>query len=238
MHVIPTIRLDAPRPEMDTRATEPDSGTGTDQRPLELARRWVAQGFTTLLVNGLDAEAGDARDRLREVVRETHPDARVYVGGSVTGAEQVTALLDLGAAAVVVDRLGREASHWLHEEAELFPGRLIPFIELEDRHLKSTGWATAARHSLDDFLAEHGHVPYGGLVVRAVRRCGKAWEVDLPALEDLLDASPWPVVVSAGAATLVELRAFEDRGVTAVVVDAAPESSALDGRLLADEFSR
>ena len=244
MRVIPTIRFGASRPETNSDTTESGAETTSDWRSPDLARHWIAQGFTTLHVSWLDAEVQHAEHRdqlreiMREIMRETSPAARIYVSGGVRDAEQVAALLDLGAEAVVVDQLGRDASHWLHEQAELYPGQLIPSVELEDRHLTSTGWATAARHSLDDFLSEHGHAPFGGLVVRAVRRRGKVWTVDLPAIEDLLDASPWPVVVSAGAATLMELRTFEECGVTAVLVDAAPEATALDARILAEEFAR
>src|SRR6476469_10071170 len=82
-------------------------GSYADERirlddPIDVARRWIAAGFTTLHVVDLDAATGAGNnDALVEsLVRES--TAAVQVGGGIRTTERAAALLDIGAARVIV----------------------------------------------------------------------------------------------------------------------------------------
>jgi phosphoribosylformimino-5-aminoimidazole carboxamide ribotide isomerase len=55
-------------------------------------------------------------------------------------------------------------------------------------------------------------------------------------MEDVVDASPFPVFASGGIGSLADLRALEDRGVAAAVIGMALYTGAIDPRVLAEEF--
>jgi len=59
---------------------------------------------------------------------------------------------------------------------------------------------------------------------------------DLPLMEDVAEASPFPVFASGGIGSLADLRALEDRGVAAAVIGMALYTGAIDPRVLAEEF--
>ena len=59
---------------------------------------------------------------------------------------------------------------------------------------------------------------------------------DLALLEDVVDASPWPVLAGGGADSMRALRALADRGIHAALLGGALYSGALDPRVVAEEF--
>jgi phosphoribosylformimino-5-aminoimidazole carboxamide ribotide isomerase len=80
-------------------------------------------------------------------------------------------------------------------------------------------------------------VPLGGLLVTAVHREGQMAGTDLPLMEDVAEASEWPVLASGGISSMNDLRALEERGLAGAVLGMALYTGALDPRILAEEFS-
>jgi phosphoribosylformimino-5-aminoimidazole carboxamide ribotide isomerase len=60
---------------------------------------------------------------------------------------------------------------------------------------------------------------------------------DLPLMEDVVDASSFPVYASGGVASMQDLRALEYRGVAGVVIGMALYTGALDPSAVAGEFN-
>lgn len=206
--------------------------------PVQVARRWVAAGFTRLHVVDLDAATGrgDNRDLVRELLR--HAEVPVQVGGGVRDDELLATLLDEGADQVVVGTRGIEDPSWLVEQAALAPGRIILAADVRDRHLVTRGWGTTSRRTMGDVLAELGEAPLGGLLVTAVHREGRMQGTDLPLMEDVAGDSPWPVIASGGIGSMQDLRNLEERGVAAVVLGLALYTETLDPRVVAEEFAQ
>ena len=55
-------------------------------------------------------------------------------------------------------------------------------------------------------------------------------------MEDVAEASAWPVFASGGVSTLDDMRTLEHRGLTGAVLGMALYTGALDARRLAEEF--
>jgi phosphoribosylformimino-5-aminoimidazole carboxamide ribotide isomerase len=204
--------------------------------PAGVARDWVEQGFTRLHVVDLDAATGrgDNADVIREILRDT--TVPVQVGGGVRDAERIAQLLDDGATYVVVGTRAVEDEGWRAEMADAFPGRLIVAADVRGRQVVTRGWAATSHHDVVDFVAALGALPLAGVLVTAVHREGQLAGTDLPLMEDVAEASPWPVFASGGVTTLEDLRALEHRGLAGAVLGMALYTGALDPRHCAQEF--
>ena len=204
--------------------------------PPEVARRWIAAGFSKLHIVDLDAATG--RGRNRELIRELLFQSTVpaQVGGGVRDEAAIDALLEDRAEHVVIGTRGVEDVRWLEEQADRVPGKLVLAADVRGRTVVTRGWAKETARDVLDLIQELRDLPLAGLLVTAVQREGKMEGTDLALMADVKDISPWPVIASGGVGSMNDLRALEDRGVDAVVLGMALYTDALDPRVVAEEF--
>ncbi len=204
--------------------------------PVAVARDWARQGFERVHVVDLDAATG--RGGNREIIREILRDSAVpvQVGGGVREESQIERLLDDGATWVVVGTRAIEDDDWRSEMAHRFPGRLIVAADVRERLVVTRGWAETSRLNVIDFVEELSSLPLAGVLVTAVHLEGKMQGTDLPLMEDVAEASAWPVYASGGVSSLEDMRALEHRGLAGAVLGMALYTGALDARRLAEEF--
>jgi phosphoribosylformimino-5-aminoimidazole carboxamide ribotide isomerase len=205
--------------------------------PRDIARRWTGYGFRRLHVVDLDAATG--RGTNRSIVRDLLADSAtpVQVGGGIRTTEEVESLLSDGAERVVVGTHAIDDPDWLRGIAHANPGAIILAADVRDRRLVAYGWTRELPRNILDFIDELSGVPFGGLLVTAVHRAGLMAGTDLPLMEDVADASEWPVLASGGISSMNDLRALEDRGLAGAVLGMALYNGVLDPRILAEEFS-
>jgi len=205
--------------------------------PRDVARRWAGYGFQRLHVVDLDAATGRGNNRL--VVRDLLADAStpVQVGGGVRTSHEIETLLSDGADRIVVGTRAIDDPDWLREIADANPGAIVLAADVRDRRIVTHGWTRELPRNILDLVEELAGVPLGGLLVTAVHREGQMAGTDLPLMEDVAEASEWPVLASGGIATLQDLRALEDRGLAGAVLGMALYTGALDPQLVAEEFA-
>lgn len=204
--------------------------------PASVARDWVREGFTRLHVVDLDAATGRGHNKeiIREILRTA--DVPVQVGGGVRDESRIEQLLDDGASWVVVGTRAVEDEDWREEMANRFPGRLIIAADVRERYVVTKGWAETSRLNVVDFVEELSALPLAGVLVTAVHLEGKMQGTDLPLMEDVAEASAWPVFASGGVTSLEDMRALEHRGLAGAVLGMALYTGAIDPRRLAEEF--
>ena len=204
--------------------------------PAAVAREWAQLGFGRIHVVDLDAATGRGTntDIIRDILRESA--VPVQVGGGVRQESQIERLLDDGASWVVIGTRAIEDEDWRNEMANRFPGRLIIAADVRERLVVTRGWAETSRLNVIDFVEELASLPLAGVLVTAVHLEGKMEGTDLPLMEDVAEASAWPVFASGGVSTLDDMRTLEHRGLTGAVLGMALYTGALDARRLAEEF--
>jgi phosphoribosylformimino-5-aminoimidazole carboxamide ribotide isomerase len=205
--------------------------------PRDVARRWTGYGFRRLHIVDLDAAMGRGSNRgaVRDLLADTATP--VQVGGGIRCTEDVQGLLADGAERVVLGTRALEDADWLREVAEANPGTIILAADVRDRRVVTHGWTRELPRNVLDLIGELSGLPLGGLLVTAVHREGQMAGTDLPLMEDVAEASEWPVLASGGIASMADLRALEDRGLAGAVVGMALYTGALDARTLAEEFA-
>lgn len=207
------------------------------ESPVEVAREWQLHGFQRLHVVDLDGATG--RGTNAAIVRGILSDAGVpvQVGGGVRTTERLEELLDDGAEWVVVGTRAIEEPEWLAEVSSQYPDRLIVAADVRDRRVVTQGWARTLPEHISDVVEELNALPLAGLLVTAVHKEGQLQGTDLPLMEDVAEASRFPVFAAGGITTIADLRALEHRGVAGAVIGMALYTGAIDPRAAAQEFA-
>jgi phosphoribosylformimino-5-aminoimidazole carboxamide ribotide isomerase len=205
--------------------------------PVGVARSWERYGFNRLHVVDLDAatERGSNEGLVRTLLADV--SIPVQVGGGVRSGDRVAELLESGAVAVIVGTRALEETEWLAELALRHPGEIIVACDVRERRVTTRGWVRTLPLDILDVVDELNAHPLAGLLVTAVHREGQMRGADLPLMEDVVEASRFPVYASGGVATMQDLRALEHRGVAGVVIGMALYAGALDPSAVAGEFS-
>jgi phosphoribosylformimino-5-aminoimidazole carboxamide ribotide isomerase len=205
--------------------------------PYSVAREWARQGLTRLHVVDLDAATGrgDNAGIIRDILRDS--TVPVQVGGGVREESRIERLLDDGATWVVIGTRAVEDEDWRNDMAHRFPGRLIVAADVRERRVVTKGWSETLSLDVIDFVEELGALPLAGILVTAVHKEGLMEGTDLPLMEDVAEASAWPVYASGGVASLDDMRALEHRGLAGAVLGMALYTGVLEARRLAEEFS-
>ena len=210
--------------------------------PVEVAREWVRAGFARLHVVDLDAATGRGSNRaligelLRAVARETGGAVPVQVGGGVREEEDIAALLDEGAAAVVVGTRAVEDEAWRETMALRYPGQLVLAADVRGRQVVTRGWSSTSTLDVGELVRDCAGLPLAALLVTAVQLEGRMEGTDLPLMEELAEQAAAPLLASEGVASADDLRALAHRGVAGAVLGMALYTGALDARHTAEEF--
>lgn len=205
--------------------------------PVAAAREWARLGFTQLHVVDLDAATGRGSNLavVRAILHEGLFDA-VQVGGGVRGEDAVDALLDAGAARVVVGTRALEDPDWLAETCARFPGALVVAADVRGRRVVTRGWERTLAVDVVDRVEALNALPLAGVMVTAVHREGQMEGPDYFLMDDVLEAATLPVIASGGIGAAHQLRELAERGVAATVLGMALYTGALDPRRAAEEF--
>ncbi|HET9798040.1 MAG TPA: 1-(5-phosphoribosyl)-5-[(5-phosphoribosylamino)methylideneamino] imidazole-4-carboxamide isomerase [Gemmatimonadaceae bacterium] len=204
--------------------------------PMDVVRSWEHYGFQRLHLVDLDAATGHGSNF--PLIRDILGDASVpvQVGGGVRTDERVEELLAAGASRVIVGTRALEDHDWLAELAQRHPGELIVACDVRERRVTTRGWAHTLPVDILDVVEELNGLPLGGLLVTAVHLEGQLRGTDLPLMEDVAEASAFPVYASGGVTSVADLRALEHRGIAGAVIGMALYTGALDPVVLAGEF--
>ena len=193
--------------------------------PVQAAGAFVEQGADWLHVVDLDAAFGRGprnRAQLARVVEAVAP-VRVEASGGVREPADLAALLDLGAARVVVGTAALEDPEWVLDACQEHGDAVAVGLDARGRVLQARGW-TASGGDLFDTLAKLDAAGCRRFVYTEVARDGMLSGPAIDSLERVLAATERPVIASGGVSSLDDLRALAPlaaRGLEGVIVGKA-----------------
>jgi phosphoribosylformimino-5-aminoimidazole carboxamide ribotide isomerase len=227
MIAIPMVELRA--------AIQPVTTSDRDHRPAVIARELANLGFTRLQIVDPEASRGHANvQSVDDILRDSN--ARVQVEGvSTTG--DIEQLLRIGVDQVVLGARAIDDPEWLADVAELYPSSISIATAVRDRRVVRRGWVRTLPVDILDLVEELNVFELRELVVnvRSLDATNRARELAL--LEDVVERSRFPVLVSGATATADDCRALEHRGIAGAVIEANRLlDGEIDGREIAHEF--
>jgi phosphoribosylformimino-5-aminoimidazole carboxamide ribonucleotide (ProFAR) isomerase len=197
---------------------------------LTLAREYARCGFRWLQASRGSGPGPSDATLLEDIVREC--DAEIQLGG-VQDTSEARSFLDIGVSRLVA---GAGSVHnLLGDLAAEFPDSVVAALGLRDGRTVSHGGHAARDRDPVDAVRELDDLPLAGVLLESADLEDSIR--DLQVVEDVVESSRFPVLVSGGIRTLRTLRGLEDRGVSAAIVGTALQDGSLNAWAVAWEFS-
>jgi phosphoribosyl isomerase A len=193
--------------------------------PVRAAAAFAEQGAAWLHVVDLDAAFGRGprnRQQLARVVKAVAP-VKVEASGGVRTPADLDALLELGAARVVIGTAALEDPAWVLGACRRHAEAVAVGLDARGRVLQARGW-TSGGGDLFETLARLDAAGCRRFVYTEVARDGMLTGPALASLAEVLAATDRPVIASGGVSSLEDLRALAllaARGLEGVIVGKA-----------------
>jgi phosphoribosylformimino-5-aminoimidazole carboxamide ribotide isomerase len=190
--------------------------------PVATVRGFLARGARRLHVVDLDG-AKDGRPAQAALVGRMVAAAGVPVqlGGGVRSRETAAAYLEAGVARVVIGSLAIERPELLVALAEEFPGRIVLGLDARDGLVATRGWLETSTLRAVDVARRHAALPLAAIVYTDIARDGMLSGPNLPALADMIAATPLPVVASGGVSGAADIRRIAETAAAGCIVGRA-----------------
>lgn len=190
--------------------------------PLATVAAFVAGGARRLHVVDLDGAKDGAPTQAPLVGRMVQAAGLpVQLGGGVRSRETVAAYLAAGVARIVIGSLAIERPEALVALAEEFPGRIVLGLDARDGLVATRGWLETSRLRAVDVARRHAGLPLAAIVSTDIARDGMLSGPNLPALAEMIAATPLPVVASGGVSSAADIRRIADTGAAGCIVGRA-----------------
>ncbi len=191
---------------------------GTD--PLEVARRFTADGATWLHIVDLDAAKGDGNNRnvVRGIAKELGDRIRIQTGGGVRSVEDAQQLADAGVSRVVMGSAAVREPQLVDAVAHIVD--VAVGLDHRNGEVATDGWLQGSTLTLTDAVIRYPAA--SAFVITDISRDGMLAGPDVDGLRTIATLTTTPVIASGGVAELGDLRELRDvRGLAGVIVGKA-----------------
>jgi len=201
--------------------------------PVLVARRWEDAGFRALHVVDLDAALGSGHNRAAIEAILNSVSVPVQVGGGLRDDASVAAMLEAGAARVIVGTRAIEDGEWRRAIAERHPERIVVAADVRDGNIVTRGWQTATSLTGDAFIEQLGSEPLAAVLVTDVSREGQMTGIDEVLFRRLVEASAHPLIAAGGIRDARDLEILSACGARGAVLGMA----LYEGRFVLEDIS-
>lgn len=197
--------------------------TAYSDDPVEVAARWRAAGAEWLHVVDLDAAFGeDAAANRRALAAIVRLGGRVQFGGGVRTLDDMAGLLDLGVSRVVLGTAAVENPDLVAGAVARFgPGAVAVAIDARDGRVRTRGWQAESGLDAVALACRLAALGLRTAIHTDIARDGLGTGVNVAASRALAGASGLDVIASGGVASLADVRAVRDAGLSGVIIGRA-----------------
>ena len=196
--------------------------------PVELARRLAWTRPPWLHIVDLEgARSGGVRPELVAEISAAVAPVPVQAAGGVRSPDDALALVEAGAARVVVGTAAFSAPGALARYVEALGGRLVVAVDVRDGRVAVAGWERSSGLGVDEAVESCVEAGVARLLCTAIDRDGTLGGPDLGLLARVLGLSGLPVLAAGGVRSRDDLDALAGIGLEGAVVGRA----LLEGRL-------
>ncbi|MEW5872135.1 MAG: 1-(5-phosphoribosyl)-5-[(5-phosphoribosylamino)methylideneamino]imidazole-4-carboxamide isomerase [Chloroflexota bacterium] len=209
--------------------------------PAGVARGWLEAGARWLHVVNLDGAFGETKasqqgnlaalQAILSEVSRVNPAAQVQFGGGLRSMEVLERALEMGVGRVVVGSLAVEAPEFLRRALECFgAARLALAVDVRDGQVYTRGWQEPASVSPGELGRAFAGLGLRTCIYTDIQRDGGGQGLNLAQTRDFAKTSGLEVVASGGVASLADVHAARQAGLSGVVIGRALYEGQVDLR--------
>jgi phosphoribosylformimino-5-aminoimidazole carboxamide ribotide isomerase len=189
--------------------------------PVEMVQRFAAAGATRVHIVDLDAARGSASNR--EVIARVLAEQRVQVqvAGGVRSEDAVKALLEGGAAWVVMATAAVRDPHLFERCAFGHPDRVLAALDVRDNKAAVSGWLDTDPVTLTALVGRWADLPLAGIILTCIDRDGTLRGPDLETLGRVRKMTRHSLQYSGGVVSLDDIRRVRAAGAECVILGKA-----------------
>jgi phosphoribosylformimino-5-aminoimidazole carboxamide ribotide isomerase len=219
MIVIPAIDLRGGKAVRLVRGDPNDVTTYPDD-PAQVAARFQVEGARRLHVIDLDAalEDGENRETIRRICQSVA--VPVQVGGGVRTLDDITAVLELGAARAILGTAAALDPSFVARAIEEHAERVLVAVDVRAGHVMVKGWKEEGP-LLDETIAALNEAGAPRYLVTAIARDGTLDGPDIRLYRRVLSLTERPVIASGGVRNADDIWALREVGCEAAVTGKA-----------------
>jgi phosphoribosylformimino-5-aminoimidazole carboxamide ribotide isomerase len=183
--------------------------TTYDADPVDAAKRWAEEGAEYLHVVDLDgAKAGEPQnlDAIRRIAAAV--ECPIQVGGGLRDPASVKAVLDAGAARVVIGTAALRDPAFLDATIDAYGDRVVVSVDARDGRVALEGWTEAGEETVVDAVAALGRRGVARFLCTAIEVDGTMEGPALDLLNEIAAATTAQVVASGGVGELTHLESL------------------------------
>lgn len=181
--------------------------TAYDTDPVDAAKRWAGEGAEFLHVVDLDgAKAGEPRnlDAVRRIAAAV--ECPIQVGGGLREPEAVEAVLEAGAARVVIGTAALRDPQFLDAALEEHPEAIVVSIDTRGGKVSLAGWTETSDVEAPQAVADLSERGAQRFLCTAIEVDGTMEGPDIRQLNAIAAATSAQVIASGGVGTLDDLQ--------------------------------
>ena len=192
------------------------------ESPVEMAKHWEEQGAEFLHIVDLDG-AKDGKPTNFPIVRSIAESLKIpiEIGGGIRHEETIQRYLDAGVNRLVIGTLALKEADWFRQMCQKFPERLVLGIDGRNGLVATEGWLETSQTLATDLAGKYADLPLAALVYTDIAKDGMLVGPNIPEMEAMRRAVPFPLIVSGGIASLDDVRRLAQGGFHACIIGKA-----------------
>ncbi|MDH5642158.1 MAG: 1-(5-phosphoribosyl)-5-[(5-phosphoribosylamino)methylideneamino]imidazole-4-carboxamide isomerase [Nitrospira sp.] len=178
-----------------------------------VAKNWQEGGARMIHVVDLNgAVEGEPRNlpQIESVMKAV--DVKVQVGGGIRTIDTVRRYLHAGVSRVVLGTAALTDRAFLELACREFPGRILLGLDARGGKVAVKGWTAVSDVNAVDLLKELSGCAIGAVIYTDISRDGMLNGPNIPALQEVVANSSFPVIASGGISRIEDLLAVRALG--------------------------
>ncbi|MFN0117616.1 MAG: 1-(5-phosphoribosyl)-5-[(5-phosphoribosylamino)methylideneamino]imidazole-4-carboxamide isomerase [Elusimicrobiota bacterium] len=197
--------------------------------PVEMAKKWVAQGAKRLHVIDLDGAFTGVPQNLDWVVKiKNETGVQIQMGGGLRTMETIELVLSKGIDRVILGSAVVDHKSVVQKAMKKFSGKIIVGLDVKKDRVAVHGWKDASGIPLVEALGTVEKLGGQEIIFTDISRDGTLEGVNLPAIQQVMRQTRMKVVASGGVAEMSDIEKLLTINCPACVVGKALYEGKLD----------
>lgn len=182
--------------------------------PVEMAKKWEAEGAKRIHVVDLDgARSGSPEnlDIIKAIIREVK--APIQIGGGIRNFLTITELIEFGADRIVLGTTAIKNPNLISNVCEKFDDKIAVAIDAKGGYAASDGWMYVTKKDVITLAKEAIGLGVKRFIYTEINRDGMLTGPNVKGTKEFAEAVQVPVIASGGISSKEDIEAVRATGI-------------------------